>query len=61
MYVDDLLMGKKRLDEVKTIKEKSIELLKKGGFNLHKWNSNIPSLEIKSAEGKQKLTYAKQI
>ena len=56
MYVDDLLT-----DEVKTIKEKSIELLKKGGFNLHKWNSNVPSLEIKSAEGKQKLTYAKQI
>ena len=28
---------------------------------MHKWNSNVPSLESKSAEGKQELTYAKQI
>ena len=46
---------------VKTIKEKSIELFKKGGFNLHKWNSNVASLESKSVEGKQELTYAKHI
>ena len=61
MYVDDLVTGGESLDEVKIIKEKSIELFKKGGFNLHKWNSNVPSLESKSAEGKQELTYAKQI
>ena len=46
---------------MRTIKEKSIELFKKEGFNLHKWNSNVVSLESKSAEGKQELTYAKQI
>ena len=28
---------------------------------MHKWHSNVPSLESKSAEGKQELTYAKQI
>ena len=28
---------------------------------MHKWKSNVPSLESKSAEGKQELTYAKQI
>ena len=61
MYLDDLVTGGESLDEVKIIKEKSIELFKKGGFNLHKWNSNVPSLESKSAEGKQELTYAKQI
>ena len=60
MYVDDLVTGVESLDEVKKTKEKSIELFKKGGFNLHKWNSNVPSLESKSAEGKQELTYAKQ-
>ena len=49
------------MGEVKIIKEKSIELFKKGGFNLHKWNSNVPSLESTSVEGKQELTYAKQI
>ena len=56
MYVDDLVTGGESLDEVKTTKEKSIELFKKGGFNLHKWNSNVPSLESKSAEGKQELS-----
>ena len=61
MYADDLVTGGESLDEVKIIKEKSTELFKKGGFNLHKWNSNVPSLESKSAEGKQELTYAKQI
>ena len=30
--------GGESLDEVKTIKE-AIELFKKGGFSLHKWNS----------------------
>ena len=54
-------MGEESLDEVKIIKEKSTELFEKGDFNLHKWNSNVPSLESKSAEGKQELTYAKQI
>ena len=57
MYVDDLVTGGESLNEVKIIKE----LFKKGGFSLHKWNSNVPSLERKSAEGKQELTYAKQI
>ena len=28
---------------------------------MHKWNSNLPSFKSKSAEGKQELTYAKQI
>ena len=28
---------------------------------MHKWNSNVPYLESKSAEGKQESTYAKQI
>ena len=55
------LQGGRKWAEVKKIKEKTIELFKKGGFNLHKWNSHVPSLESKSAEGKQELTYAKQI
>ena len=32
MYLDDLVTGGESLDEVKIIKEKSIELFKKGGF-----------------------------
>ena len=34
MYVDDLVTGGESLDEVKIIKEKSIELFKKGGCNV---------------------------
>ena len=49
MYVDDLVAGGESLDEVKAIKEKSIELELE-------WNSNVPFLESKSAEGKQELT-----
>ena len=37
MYVDDLNSRGNILSEV----EKSIELFAKGGFNLHKWHSNI--------------------
>ena len=55
MYVDDLVTGGESLNKVKTIKEKSIELFKKGSFNLHKWNSNVPSLESKSVGRKTRI------
>ena len=45
MYVDDLVTGGNNLEEVKEIKQNSVLLFKKGGFNLHKWNSNVPELE----------------
>ena len=41
MYVDDLAVG-----EIEILKQKCEELFKKGGFNLHKWHSNVPLLEI---------------
>ena len=45
MYVDDLTFGGNTLGEVEILKQKCEELLKKGGFSLHKWHSSIPSLE----------------
>ena len=36
MYVDDLVSGGNILSEVEVIKQKSIELIAKIGFNLHK-------------------------
>ena len=36
MYVDDLVSRGNTLSEVEVIKQKSIELFAKGGFNLHK-------------------------
>ena len=44
IYVDDLVSGRNILSEVEVIKQKSIELFAKGGFNLHKWYSNISLL-----------------
>ena len=58
-YVNDLVSGGSNLVEVENLKQKSIELFSKGGFNLHKWNSNIPSLENDNTNFQQ--TYAKQL
>ena len=41
MYVDDLVSGGNVLSEAEVIKQKSIELFAEGGFDLHKWHSNI--------------------
>ena len=45
MYVDDLTSGVNAVGEVETLKQKCEELFKKGGFNLQKLHSNIPSLK----------------
>ena len=36
MYLDDLVSSSDTIEEVEVIKQKSIELFRKGGFNLHK-------------------------
>ena len=59
MYVDDLVSGGTEINTVKNIKQGSIELFSKGGFNLHKWHSNIPSLENNNVNSEQ--TYAKEL
>ena len=38
MYADDFASGSNTIWEVEVIKKKSIELFRKGGFNLHKWH-----------------------
>ena len=58
MYVEDLVSGGTEINPVKNIKQESIELFSKEGFNLHKWLSNIPSLENINVNSKQ--TYAKE-
>ena len=45
IYADDLVSADTNLTEVENLKQKSVELFFKGGFNLHKWHSDIPSLE----------------
>ena len=58
MYVDDLVSGSNTIEEVEVIKQKSIELFRKGGFNLHKWHSNIPSLQSSNTKSESELAYA---
>ncbi|XP_039303397.1 uncharacterized protein LOC120357307 [Solenopsis invicta] len=40
-YMDDLLTGGNSIEEVKELKNQLIGLLAKGGFELHKWNTNV--------------------
>ena len=47
MYVDDLLTGGNSLEKVKEIKQNSVQLFKKGGFNLRKWNSTCLNWRVK--------------
>ena len=61
MYVDDLVSGGNTLSEVEVIKQKLIELFAKGGFNLHKWHSNISLLEKSDSDNIDEITYTKQL
>lgn len=42
------------------MKQKHIELFQKGRFNLHKWHSNVSSLQSSNTKSKKKLAYAKK-
>ncbi|XP_076658358.1 uncharacterized protein LOC143362242 [Halictus rubicundus] len=44
MYVDDLLTGTSSVDTAVELKTQLINLLKRGGFQLHKWASNKQEL-----------------
>ena len=61
MYVDGLVLGS-NTKEVEVIKQKSIESVRKGGFNLHKISnhSNIPPLQSSNTKSESELTYAKE-
>ena len=59
MYVNNLVSGDTNLVQVQHLKQESMELFSKGSFNLHKWLSNIPSLENDNTNREQ--TCAKQL
>jgi len=43
-YVDDMFTGADTVNELKLIRDKTIQLLKLGAFELSKWVSNCPEL-----------------
>ena len=59
MYLDDSTSGGNTVGEVEILKQKCEELFKKGGFNLHKWQSNVPSLENTKTTTSSELTKSK--
>ena len=44
LYVDDLITGAKSTDDAFKLYKTAKTLMSDGGFNLHKWKSNIHSL-----------------
>ncbi|XP_012521918.1 uncharacterized protein LOC105828224 [Monomorium pharaonis] len=42
LYVDDLLTGANTLEELIQIRDETINILKRGGFNIRQWASNHP-------------------
>ncbi|XP_070550018.1 uncharacterized protein [Ptychodera flava] len=55
-YVDDIQGGGNKEDDVVTFKAESTKILLVGGFNLHKWHSNIDHLNAEN-DKKEEETY----
>lgn len=47
-YVDDVQSGGDSVGELEKFKEEATTIMKKGGFTLHKWHSDVAALESKS-------------
>ena len=45
LYVDDLTSGDVTVEGARKLKSVATESFKKAGFELHKWNSNVPELD----------------
>ncbi|XP_011858530.1 PREDICTED: uncharacterized protein LOC105556071 [Vollenhovia emeryi] len=43
-YVDDLLTGAETVEGLLQLKKQVTDILRKGGLELHKWNSNVPGV-----------------
>ena len=51
--------GGNTVGEVEILKQKCEDLFKRGGFNLHNWHSNIPSLDNFKTTTSNEFNYAK--
>ena len=61
LYVDDILTGGSSVETVCKLKDKTTEIFNKATFQLHKWHSNVPELELAEvSESEDSLSYAKQ-
>ena len=60
MYVDDLVTRGESTSEVDKIKGDSVNLFQRGGFKLHKWNSNEQALDTNDSVKENELNFPKQ-
>ena len=60
-YMDDLMSGGETLEEIVQLKNDLSNLLKRGGFNLRKWNSNSKSLLKSIPENDRALSISYEI
>ena len=57
LYADDIIAGEDTVDQVHVLKGTTIWVFKGAGFELHKWNSNLPELEADNQLTEDSQTY----
>ena len=61
LYVDDFISGSTTVCKTRELKEKTTVIFQDARFNLHKWHSNFPELELEqSPQEEGESIYAKQ-
>ena len=60
LYVDDVIHAVNTEEEAEMLKKKSIDIFADGGFELHKWHSNVDTLEDQNTNTDGEVSYAKQ-
>ena len=60
LHVDDILSSGQTVEEVKELKNGTTEIFDAASLKLHKWNSNLKSLEEESPDQKESLSHAKK-
>ena len=60
LYVDDILSGGQTVEEVKELKRATTSIFERASLKLHKWNSNVDSLDEEFPDEKTSLSHAKE-
>ncbi|XP_028415014.1 uncharacterized protein LOC114538093 [Dendronephthya gigantea] len=61
LYVDDLISGGNTLEETENLKKSCVTIFSEGKFELHKWHSNNPKLELEPEPFEEvETSYAKE-
>ena len=60
LYVDDLIGGGETVKEALELKETAKSIFKEATFELHKWHSSVPALEVETPLPREEQSYAKQ-